>query len=150
MTQAYSNTKPLYQRLATLLQAVANCKQSKNLECQERHGERAIALVREYMPSGSGFDGGTELSERSTPNKLVFHTSFHHMDENGSYDGWTDHRVIVRPSLAFSIELTVTGPDRNDIKSLIHDSFDLALRNSIAEELASDIALRNSMAEDKA
>lgn len=122
------NQKPLYQRIAHLLNAVSNCERSSNAEWKEKHSDRINELVKEHMPSGSGFDNGTELDwDRSTDEKLVFNTSFHHMDEHGYYDGWTEHTVIVTPSLSWGLSLRITGRDRNDIKEMIHEQFSYAL-----------------------
>lgn len=85
-------------------------------------------LRDEYLPVGSGFDAGTELDFIAStpidgdPEKLVFNTSFHHMDENGGYDGWTTHQVIVTPSFD-GINIEVTGDDRNDIIDYIASTF---------------------------
>jgi hypothetical protein len=49
------------------------------------------------------------------------------MNDAGYYDGWTYHVVTVRPSLAFEIDLRVSGPNRNDIKSHIAETFHHAL-----------------------
>jgi hypothetical protein len=118
----------LYERLAGLILAIENCKASGNAECLERHTENAESLVKRYLPSGSGFDCGTKLHiERSSGELLVFSTEFHHMDEQGGYDGWTSHTVRVRPSLFFGVRLTISGPNRNDIKELIHQEFESAL-----------------------
>jgi hypothetical protein len=85
--------------------------------CPRIHGARERA-------QWGGFDNGTTLDmDASNPEKLVFQTSFHHMDENGCYSGWTSHRVVVVPSLAFGIRLHIGGEDRNDIKSYIFESF---------------------------
>jgi hypothetical protein len=61
--------------------------------------------------------------ESSTPDKLVFNTSFHHMDENGYYTGWTDHNIIVTPTFG-SFKIAITGKDRGGIKEYLHDVFD--------------------------
>lgn len=84
-------------------------------------------LATECLPSGSGFDNGTELDlERSNPQRLVFKTSFHHMTE-GSYDGWTEHSVTVRPSFLFGREIAVSGRNRNQIKDYIAETFESAM-----------------------
>lgn len=81
------------------------------------------------LPSGSGIDRGTIIDrERSRPDRIVLVCSFHHMNEHGYYDGWTDHEVIVRPSLAWGFTLRVTGRDRNGIKDYLHDVYMHALR----------------------
>ena len=126
------------QRCAQLLQSILNCEKSGNWEWRDRHTTRLEKLVREAMPSGSGFDAGTTLDmDQSTPERLVFTTSFHHMDESGGYDGWTDHRVSVRPSLVFSLLVTVSGRDRNQIKDYIAETFHSALTTQ-APEIADD------------
>jgi hypothetical protein len=116
--------KETYQAIASKLHAMFNCESSGNDEWYAKHRDSIDELVKEKMPSGSGFDSGTTFDfDNSTPEKLIFKTSFHHMDDNGFYDGWTDHNVIVTPSLAFGFNLRVTGRDRNDIKSYIYDMF---------------------------
>ena len=84
------------------------------------------------MPNGSGFDAGTqiELAECSE-NKLTFKTAFHHMDEQGGYDGWTEHFVKITPSF-HGFNIRVTGRDRNEIKEYIGDTFNYALNLEIA------------------
>ena len=91
--------------------------------------ERLMAL----MPSGSGWDCGTKVSEDSKPDRLVFYGEFHHMDEQGSYDGWTDHSIIVTPSLAHGFKMRITGKDRNEIKDYLHEMFDFALWQEVEE-----------------
>lgn len=86
--------------------------------------EETLAGYLDQMPSGSGWDCGTKLDlDRSTPDKLVFYGSYHHMNDGGMYDGWTEHTIIVRASLAFELDVRVTGRDRNDIKSYIGEMF---------------------------
>ncbi len=126
--------KPLYAVLASTLIARDNCRRSGNDEWHDRHETRVAELVKRYLPSGSGFDNGTKLDEvRSTGDRLIFFVDFHHMNEHGFYDGWTTHRVVVRPSLAFGFRLTISGRNRNDIKDHIAEVFDAALHTPIDE-----------------
>ena len=114
----------LFTRMASLLQAMQNCEKTGNEEWRLRHADRLAKLCREHLPSGSGFDSGTSLDVVvSTAEKLVFHTSFHHMDSNGFYDGWSEHAVTVRASLQHGIDVTVFGRDRNEIKEYIASCF---------------------------
>lgn len=114
----------LYAELALLVNAIEGCKRNGNEEWRRKHEARAHKLVKEYMPSGSGFDTGTQLDiSCSTTNELIFTVGFHHMNPEGFYDGWTSHSVTVKPSLAFGIEIKVGGRDRNDIKDYIHEAF---------------------------
>jgi hypothetical protein len=123
--------RPVYQQIASTLQAIENCRKTDNKEWLAKHEQRLRNLVAERMPRGSGFDNGTFLFDRSTPNKLMFSTSYHHMDEYGGYDGWTGHTVTVTPSLAFGFEIKINGRDRNDIKEYIAEEFDTALRKEV-------------------
>jgi hypothetical protein len=124
-------TEPLYRKIANAVQARQNCHKSGNTECFVEQGEHLLALVAEHMPSGSGFDNGTRLEDDLTPNRLVFRVAFHHMNEDGYYDGWTDHVVTVIPSLTSDFNLKISGRDRNDIKEHIGEVFDNALRAEI-------------------
>jgi hypothetical protein len=113
-----------YQAIASKLDAMDNCRKAGNDEWLEKHEQDIMDIVKNEFPSGSGFDSGTKLNwDKSTPEKLVFETSFHHMDEGGCYDGWTDHTITVTPSLQFGFNLKVSGRDRNDIKDYIHEIF---------------------------
>ena len=90
-------------------------------------------IERECLPYGSGFDSGSIVSGDSNYRRIIIDTSFHHMNEHGYYDGWTNHRVIVTPEFSgFSIR--VTGRDRNGIKDYIADVFNDALSADCAVE----------------
>jgi hypothetical protein len=120
-----------YQKIASLLQAIINCQKSNNKTWQDNHTE-AIETIMQNAPSGSGFDNGTSLDFlKSTPEKLVFNTAFHHMNENGFYAGWSNHEVIITPSLAFGFNLRVTGKDRNEIKDYIAEMMSSFLNEEI-------------------
>lgn len=133
--------KELYRVLATLVQARENCLKVRNTEWFDRHTERIERLVKNYMPSGGGFDSGTTLNlSASYPNKLVFDTSFHHMDEAGYYSGWTEHTVTVTPDLASGYHLKVSGRNRNDIKDYIAECFSHSLKLTSGAGIDSNLA----------
>ena len=114
----------IYQQMATNFCAWKNCITSKNTEWEDKHYEKILDIVSKYMPRGSGFDNGTFFDfQKSNPDKLIFHTKFHHMNDNDCYDGWTEHAVTVTPSLQFGYNIKVTGKDRNDIKEYINEVF---------------------------
>ena len=122
----------LYQHIARCLTAQENCRKTGNTEWLSRRGAIANHLVAVYMPSGSGIDSGTKLDfDRSKPNRLVFTASYHHMNDGGMYDGWTDHDIIVTPDLSFGFVLRITGVDRDQIKDYLGDMFAEALRQDI-------------------
>ena len=123
----------LYEQLARSFQARQNCAETNNQEWFDKHGERIAELVRDHLPDGSGFDCGTKYDlDEWKPDRLVFYTSFHHMSD-GMYDGWTEHEISVKPSLAFGFDLHITGPNRNDIKEYIADCFSEALSTEIEQ-----------------
>ena len=122
----------VYRHLAQCLQAVINCEQSNNTEWAQKHKAEIVRTVVNYLPSGSGFDKGCSLDlDKSTPESLVINTSFHHMDDNGYYSGWTEHTIRVKPSLAFGFLLSISGRDVNEIKAHIEQTFDMALTQEI-------------------
>lgn len=118
------STKNVYAALSSALQAHINCCEGHGTEEWAQRWENVIEyIMKHHFPSGSGFDEGTSFDwERSTPQTLVFKTSFHHMNENGYYDGWTVHLVRVRPCFD-GVSITISGKDRNFIKELIADRF---------------------------
>lgn len=118
----------LYRALASLCSRYHNCAGSA---MAEHCIEEALRLVKNHMPYGSGFDSGVELLYAGCDShRLQFRTSFHHMDEHGSYDGWTEHIVTVFPTFN-GIDLRVVGEDRDGILDYIADAFHLALNTTI-------------------
>lgn len=117
--------KPLYQLIAA---RIAQAQKADNVEIQQRNVDELETLCREFLPSGSGFNSGTqiELDDCRARRRLVFKTAFHHMHESGMYDGWTNHLVVVEPDFD-GFTLRVTGRDRNGIKEYIGDTFHHAL-----------------------
>lgn len=93
-------------------------------EAYTRHTDELSAIVRECLPSGSGIDRGPVLDTSvSTANRLVLRLGFHHMDEHGFYDRWTDHAVIVQPAFVHGLTVTISGRDHNLIKDHLADTF---------------------------
>jgi hypothetical protein len=122
--------------MLTLVQAIVqtflakeNCILNVNEEWEQKH-EKRLKELEKLLPSGSGFDSGTSIVSCSDA-KLVLKTSFHHMNENGYYDGWTDHYVTVTPSFSFGLDIRVSGRNRNDIKDFILDEFYYALLQEV-------------------
>jgi len=125
------------QTLARLLIAIDNCQRTGN-DYGRIHAENLDTIVRNFLPSGSGWDNGTTLDrERSTPEKLVFVGAFHHMNEHGYYNGWTEHTIDVTASLAFGLNLRVTGRNRNDIKDYLAEMFQYAITREIIHDVDS-------------
>ncbi len=94
-----------YQSLAKACGAYHRCVESGNTEWEAKW-KAEIDETLEQFPHGSGFDSGTEIDlDASNDEKLVFTTAFHHMNENGMYDGWTEHAITVVPSLGLDFHL---------------------------------------------
>ena len=106
----------LIQTIANALTARANCQRTGNTEWFARWTDTLTGPLTDALPHGSGINGENTIDlDRSTPDKVVIHTAFHHMDENGYYDGWTQHTVTIRPAFE-GLHVTISGPDRNGIK----------------------------------
>ena len=88
-------------------------------------------LARQFLPSGSGFDCGSQiLVEESRPDRIVLLTDYHHMTE-GCYDGWTQHKIILTPSFTKGFDMRITGRNRNEIKEYITDVFHDTLNQQV-------------------
>jgi hypothetical protein len=95
--------------------------------------EETIERETANLPSGSGIDSGVKFDfDASTPEKLVFLFGVHHMNESGMYDGWTDHSLIVTPSLQFGFHIRITGRDRNQVKDYLYETFQYALNEEVS------------------
>lgn len=131
-----AENRKLYEEIAFAFVARQSCIQTENLDWKEKHEERLEQLCF-WLPSGSGFDSGTTLDlERSSIDRLIFQTSYHHMNEHGYYDGWTEHEVWVKPHLLFGIDVIVKGRDRNGIKEYIGEYFADILTSSMEHKEA--------------
>jgi len=135
-----------YKKLASLINSVKNLETAQRYnkyppsdslskvqaEWLERHRDEADYIAKNFLPSGAGFDNGTQIDwDASTGEKLVFATAFHHMDNNGFYKGWTKHKVILTPSFVHEFSMKVTGPNTNQIKEYIAESFGCALHTEL-------------------
>lgn len=117
-----------YKRIANLINAREFCLIQDYPKHADKHESEIDRIINEDFPSGSGFDSGTQIDyAKSTGEKLVFITAFHHM-EDGYYTHWTYHNVIVTPSLRYDFELEVTGDDDNEIIAYIEEMFYTSLQ----------------------
>ena len=127
----------VYRKIAFTFEAYKNCIQTGNTLWEEKHLDTLKHIAEEYLPHGSGFNNGVEIDiETSRKDRVVLRTAFHHMDENGTYERWTDHLVIIVPSLMFDFNLKITGQDYKNIKDYMQEIFGCALLEDYAEEPA--------------
>ncbi len=126
-------SQTLIRQIATLIAQRQNCIAAGNQTWLNVATDRLNAIAENRLPSGSGIDAGTAIDlDASTPEKIVFTTEFHHMNENGFYDGWTAHRITVRPAFD-GIAVAVSGRNRNDIKEYLADVFSGCLQEPAAQ-----------------
>ena len=112
---------PRYAKMARTQIAIENCVKSDNQEWLEKH-RNTLSSLFETAPHGSGIDGENILL-RISNKQIKIEIDFHHMNENGFYDGWTKHTITISPSLAFGIDMKISGQNRGDIKDYLHDRF---------------------------
>ncbi len=129
------NKIPVYKFIAQTLSRVQNIAKGGDAKRADGIFNDLGLWVKRHGPSGSGIDMGTALSEMSDPGRIVLGTHFHHMDEHGGYDGWTEHKVTVKASMLFGIDITVGGRNRNDIKELLHQTYHHWLTSEVANGL---------------
>lgn len=132
--------RPLYREIASMLAAIRNCERQEESEdadtaangreWKDKH-EATLKRLVDMLPSGSGIDCGTKIEAADCrPGKLVFYFSYHHMNDVGMYDGWTEHKLIVTPSFD-GIDLRITGPDRNQVKEYLYETYHYALTQEV-------------------
>lgn len=130
---------PLYKAIVTAIAALANCRKAGAVEWEERW-EARIKDLGATLPSGSGLDTPRIDFDASNDNKIVFNTSYHHMNENGFYTHWTDHKITVVPSLMHDFDLKIGGRDHNEVKEYLHEVFATALSEQVELYPHSNIA----------
>jgi hypothetical protein len=127
-------TIPLYQELARKI----NGALTANEEWREVFAKDAKNLV-DMLPHGSGIDGDTKIDwDRSMGDNIVINASYHHMDDSGTYDGWTDFSVVVKPSLQYGLDVTVRGkfPRKYaDTRDYLIETFQCALSARVTQEI---------------
>ena len=108
-------------KLATALEAMSY-EETSTTWCGR--WQTIVDRIMDYAPSGSGFDAGTKINwDKCKKDRIVFSTSFHHMNDSGYYDGWTDHEITITPSFFGGFDLKVSGRDKRGIKDYIGEVF---------------------------
>lgn len=112
-------------QLANLINAIKTCKP----DWADKHNS-TIDEMEKLLPHGSGIDGICEIDRtNSTKDKIIVNFEYHHMDDGGFYDGWTDHKLILTPSFIGGYDMRITGRDRNQIKDYLYDLFSSIFTN---------------------
>jgi hypothetical protein len=103
----------------SIQQAIDNCKRSGNNEWEERWRVRLDKLI-DHVPTWSGTTlkrGDVDVTSAA----IRYDVSYHHMNDTGHWDGWTEHTITVRPAF-HGVNVRVSGRDRNDVKDMIHEA----------------------------
>ena len=119
-----TRTMPIY---AQLSQAIA-WRATATTDWAGRAQNIIDHIIQNHLPHGSGIDAEVTLDDSSHAEKIVLRFEYHHMDEHGFYDGWTDHTVIITPSLVNGFVMQITGMDRNQVKDYLYEVFYCSLR----------------------
>jgi hypothetical protein len=119
--------------IASTVNALNRCTEAGKRAWQQKHEARLVTLERNHLPSGAGIDNGCVIDrERTTLDKIVIQTAYHHMNDVGMYDGWTEHNVTVRPTF-IGFDIKVSGRNRNDVKDYLAECFEHALSQEVEE-----------------
>lgn len=113
--------RPLYRELSATIQAYKNCLAAnpQNTEWAKKHRETLMRLV-DLLPYGSGIESLEVDFEKSHLEKIIVYLSFHHMNADGFYCGYTDHTITITPSFHDGVNLRISGSNRQDIKEYLH------------------------------
>lgn len=112
----------LIDKLAMKIEAYKNCKAAGKPHADI--WEEEIETELKKLPSGSGINNGVKLLwDKCQREKVVFSLGFHHMDDSGYYDGWTEHELTVTPSFLGGYVMKISGRDRNQIKDYLYEVF---------------------------
>lgn len=100
----------LYQKISNLMYQREN---SGDYTWTSDEAEKIENIIKNHFPHGGGFDGQTWIDlDKSKTEKLVFFTEYHHLTENGYYDGWSTLKIVVKPSLRYGFDFKLTGIKR--------------------------------------
>ena len=115
--------RTIIETIAGTTQAYKNCIHTNNIDWAEKHENTLLFIEKNYLPHGSGIDCGCKIDiEKSNNNKVIINFSFHHMNPNGFYCGWSDYKAIIKPSF-YGIDLRITGKNTNYIKDYLYSLF---------------------------
>lgn len=118
--------------IAKAVGCLQRCQANNNQEWATKHANALLELMAS-APHGSGIDRGTRLSTEANSEHLQFEVAYHHMNDGGYYDGWTEHVLHVTPSFEHGFICRFTGSNRNDIKSYLSDVYNDWLGEEVYE-----------------
>ncbi len=111
--------------IATTCEALRNCEATPDHPWTSRWASLLDAIEANLLPSGGGFDRGTQIDREATnARRISLRVDFHHTSQldTGFYSGWTSHRVTISPTFS-GCEISVSGSDLNQVREHIVDVF---------------------------
>ncbi len=118
--QAYSDANGAYER----------CCDTGNALWRNRWMGRMQQLVG-TLPHGAGIDGDLKV-KRCTGQHITITFDFHHMDENGGYDGWSYYAIFCTATFS-GVDVRVQGRDAGGTKDYLADLFHAAVTSEAPE-----------------
>lgn len=111
--------------------AFTNSLDNGNGEWVTRWRKRLTMLV-ELIPHGNGIDIGPRTCDDVSvePSAIRFSVSFHHMNSDGFYVGWTEHDVTIRPAFD-GVDVQISGRNRRDVKDHLHEVMEHAFTRHV-------------------
>jgi hypothetical protein len=119
----------LYAAISRAVQARQTCLDTHDLQGMEKHTETLVRLEK-LLPHSAKID----LAE-SRLEKLVFNIAFRH--DPTTFQGVTEHSVVVTPSLAFNFHLRVSGQNIGNVRALLAREFREGLQKLVENPLDS-------------
>lgn len=125
------------QQINNIVATIAYWEKKGNDEVADTWRDKLEDIEREKLPSGSGFNAGTQISGRSKPNKIILETGFLHHDEYGGELGWTEHLITITPDLThdFNIKIRTIEDKRCKKESLRGNGFLEYMETEFRDEL---------------
>lgn len=122
----------VYQKISNLISAIQTVE---NTEWENKHTDNLERIIKEYLPSGSGFDGDCLLEDDSTPERLNFKHDYHCMDEHGGYDGWIELHFIIIASLQHGFKMRINWHSYNSKYKINQDYFYVLWNDALNTEI---------------
>ena len=120
--------------IAKVCVAAKNCEKNNSKDWERRWHAQLDYIEKNILPSGAGLDAGSKIYRDNTNEAEIFiKTSFHHMDDAGGYDGWTDHLIKVRATF-LGVKIDISGQNLNGIKKYLGDVFGDTLGRDLSPE----------------
>ena len=127
----------VYEKISRVLSRYHNCNQTYS----DRADEQLKEIEQNLLPSGSGFDAGSEICrDKMNDEKFVILTAYHVMSEHGYYTGWIENiKITVKPAFVGGFDFSVKGRfsdfhDAYGLKDCIEDTIHHILDSEYKEK----------------